>query len=209
MAARDDVGCCFVVDGDGLLDVCQSAPPRLPMREKHPPRRVRARLESGPRADWPIAARRHDKHVAVTDLAQAERDLRRARRDRDELVARRRALLAAARDQGIEPYKLARVLGLSRARLHQLLAAAEDQAVGAESRPLAVARKVHAALEKAEAELLTAELVRRRRVRTANREFEMGLGAIAAILDTTRRRVQQLRDQADAELRRERDQAMS
>lgn len=134
-------------------------------------------------------------------LAGAERDLRRVRRDRDRLVVRRRTLLVAAHRAGIEAYKIAGALSLTRARVHQLLSAATDASLPDDlpgPHPLQTLRAVHQDLQRADELLLAGERTRRRRVHRANREMGMGLGEIAAILDTSRSRAQQLRDQHEA-----------
>jgi len=127
-------------------------------------------------------------------LAEAEREVRRARRLRDTAVSRRIEQLRVSRERGIEPYKLARVLGVSRARVHQLLQAglSPTSQVSPESTNLQGLIAAQRDLAVRDRHLLGAERARRGRVWRASTQIGMGLGEIAAVLDISRGRVQQL-----------------
>lgn len=126
-------------------------------------------------------------------LALAERDVRLRLRRRAQAAARRLDELAAARAAGIPTHRVTGLLGITRARLHQLLADVPPMPTRRSPPDLRALRAAHEQLQRAHADLVAAQAVRRARVRSAA-QTGMGLGQIADTLDVSRGRAQQLRD---------------
>ena len=134
----------------------------------------------------------------VRALAEAERTVRARRASRARDSARRRTIARRlAHEQRLTCGQLARVLGVTRERAHQLVHepeapyAAPFEGADVSLRGL---RDANDALSVANAALSTAREGRRALVLAANRDLGIGLGQIADILGVSRAQAQQLRD---------------
>jgi hypothetical protein len=134
----------------------------------------------------------------VRMLAEAERTVRARRASRARAAARRRTIARRlAHEQRLTCGQLARVLGVTRERAHQLLHEPEaPHAALFEGADVTLHGLKHAndALSVASAALTTAREGRRALVLTANRDLGIGLGQIADILGVSRAQAQQLRN---------------
>lgn len=138
-------------------------------------------------------------------LAAAERDVRVARRQRAQASERRQLIAWALGKRGTTRGQLGRVLGVSRERAHQLIAACanaetDDRArLSSDDISLGALRVADEVWRRSCAHLAEAQSVRRQRVlKASDGHFEMGLGEIADILGVSRSQAQQLRDSAAA-----------
>ncbi len=132
-------------------------------------------------------------------LAGAQRDVLVARRQRHAAAESRQRVVLSLVANGATRGQLARVLGVSRERVQQLLrsdAQSEDGARLSGAVSWGSLRAADAAWRRSCVRLVDALRVRRQRVLKANRHFEMGLGQIADILGISRSQAQQLRDSA-------------
>lgn len=129
-------------------------------------------------------------------LAEAERDVRVARRRLRETAERRKRITAALSAAGATRGQLSPLLGVTRERVQQLVAAKQVTSSVGEPVSRAMLRDADARWRESSEQLQAALQKRRERVLTASAHFQMGLGEIADVLGISRTRAQQLRDDA-------------